>query len=253
MPIHADWIVPEWPAPRNISAVVTTRSGGVSRPPYESMNLGLHVGDDPSAVRENRHQLDDLPGAAASPQWLQQVHGTGVIEACDDGREREADASFSRMPGQPCAVMTADCLPVLFCDRFGSEVAAAHAGWRGLLGGVLEATMGAMQSAPGDLLAWLGPAIGPGAFEVGGEVRAAFLDDNDQCSGAFTRSVRDGFWMADLYALASGRLRAAGIAGVHGGGLCTYAEPQRFYSYRRDGQTGRMVSLIWINSDPNQS
>lgn len=247
---HPDWLVPDWPAPATIRAVVTTRAGGVSRPPFATMNLGNHVEDDPAAVAENRRLLQTVLNVGHAPQWLRQVHGINVVAAQGDGQEREADASVACIPDQPCAVMTADCLPVLFCDRAGGEVAAAHAGWRGLADGVLEATVEAMQCAPENLLAWLGPAIGPGAFEVGGEVRSAFLEADPGCGSAFVPGPKEGFWLADLYALARRRLRAAGVCGVYGGGLCTYSDPERFYSYRRDGRTGRMASLIWINCSP---
>lgn len=250
---NRDCLRPDWPAPGHIHALVTTRAGGVSQPPFDSMNLGNHVGDDPAAVEENRRLLTESSGVPRAPQWLRQVHGTTVIEAQADGLEREADAATTGTPGQPCLVMTADCLPVLFCDQRGTRVAAAHAGWRGLLDGVLEATVAAMQSDPVQLLAWMGPAIGPAAFEVGPEVRAAFLEADPGCDAAFALAARDGFWLADLYALARRRLRAAGVNGIFGGGLCTCSDPQRFYSYRRDGRTGRMASLIWINSDSNQS
>lgn len=249
MQADPDWLIPDWPAPPRIGAVVTTRAGGVSEAPFDSMNLGNHVDDEPAAVATNRRLLRESLGTDFDPQWLRQVHGTRVIEALGDGVEREADASTTATPGQPCAVMTADCLPVLFCATDASEVGAAHAGWRGLADGVLEATVQTMQSAPENLLAWMGPAIGPEAFEVGPEVRARFLEMDPECAAAFLPAVRDGHWMADMYALARRRLQASGVSQIHGGGLCTYSDSRRFYSFRRDQRTGRMASLIWIKSN----
>ena len=236
-------IRPDWPAPARVQAIMTTRSGGVSLPPWASFNLGDHVGDDPAHVAANRARLrEHLP---AEPGWLQQVHSARVVEL---GREQnpEADAAFTRARGRVCAVLTADCLPVLFCDRAGSVVAAAHAGWRGLANGVLEATVAAMGVAPGDILAWLGAAIGPQAFEVGEEVRAAFITQHPENAAAFVAGA-PGKWMADIYALARIRLGGAGVQSIHGGGRCTFDEAETFYSYRRDGVTGRMASLIWLD------
>lgn len=236
-------IVPDWPAPPGVRALVTTRHGGVSAGPYASLNLGRHVGDDPAAVAENRRRLGTL--LPAEPVWLQQVHGTGVADAGSCAGMPEADAAFARRAGVVCAILTADCLPVLLCDGEGTVVAAAHAGWRGLAAGVLEATVAAMAVEPGRLLAWLGPAIGPAAFEVGEDVRTAFVAGDDGAAAAFTPG-RPGKWFADLYALARRRLERAGVARVWGGGACTYAEPGRFYSFRRERDTGRMASLVWI-------
>lgn len=247
---HPDWLIPDWPAPESVASVVTTRAGGCSQPPFDAMNLGLHVGDDPAVVAGNRQQLRDQLHLDLEPQWLNQVHGITVVEARDDGQEREADACFSRVPGQACAVMTADCLPVLFCAFDGSVVGAAHAGWRGLVAGALEATVAAMGRRPPELMAWLGPAIGPNAFEVGAEVRAAFLHANPASEDAFLPGQRQAHWLADLYELARIRLRSIGIEQVFGGGLCTHSDARRFYSYRRDQRTGRMASLIWIKADP---
>lgn len=236
-------IKPQWPAPGQVRAVATTRGGGVSLAPYDSLNLAEHVGDDNAAVYENRRRLRQaLP---AEPLWLNQVHGTRVVDAADPSQPRSADASFTQRIGVVCAVMTADCLPVLFCDRKGSVVAAAHAGWRGLAAGILEATVDAMSVEPGQLLAWLGPAIGPQVFEVGGEVRDIFLAANGQAAAAFVARP-NGQWLADLCQLARLRLQAVGISAVYGGGLCTYSDPERFYSFRRDRITGRMASLIWL-------
>ncbi|MEW6590311.1 MAG: peptidoglycan editing factor PgeF [Pseudomonadota bacterium] len=221
---------------------MTTRKGGVSQPPWASFNLGDHVGDDPAHVAANRARLrESLP---AEPGWLRQVHSARVAEL---GRERhpEADASFTREAGQVCAVLTADCLPVLFCDRAGSVVAAAHAGWRGLANGVLEATVAAMGVAPGDILAWMGAAIGPQAFEVGEEVREAFITRHPEAAAAFAPHA-PGKWLADLYALARIRLGSVGVRSIYGGGRCTLTEAETFYSYRRDGVTGRMAALVWL-------
>jgi len=239
------WIVPDWPAPAAVRALSTTRAGGVSLAPYASLNLGAHVGDDPARVAENRARLRRL--LPAEPRWLNQVHGSAVVDAAAVAGLPDADAAFSRKPGAVCVVMTADCLPVLLCDRAGTVVAAAHAGWRGLHGGVVEATVAAMGVAPGELIAWLGPAIGPQAFEVGGEVRAAFVAADGRAEAAFRPAAQAGKWLADLYLLARQRLAALGVSAVHGGDCCTVGEADRFFSYRRDGVTGRMASLIWLD------
>jgi YfiH family protein len=221
---------------------MTTRAGGVSQPPWDSFNLGDHVGDDPAHVAANRAQLRS--GLPAEPGWLKQVHSARVVELGRD-TDFEADASFTREKGRVCAVLTADCLPVLFSDRAGSVVAAAHAGWRGLAGGVLEATVAAMQVQPGEILAWMGAAIGPQAFEVGDDVREAFVAQHPDAAAAFVPHA-PGKWLADIYALARIRLAAVGVQAVHGGGRCTFSETETFFSYRRDGTTGRMASLIWL-------
>lgn len=240
------WIVPDWPAPKRVRSLVTTRHGGVSTGAYASLNLGDHVGDDPSAVTENRRRV--AAALPAAPLWLSQVHGLTVLEVGGEfatGRAPEADAAFSRRTGTVCAVMTADCLPVFICDRSGSVVAVAHAGWRGLLGGVLEQTVRAMTCPGTELLAWLGPAIGPGAFEVGDEVRSAFVSAHDEAAAGF--EVRQpGKWLADIYLLARQALARVGVTAVYGGGCCTASDAARFFSYRRDGVTGRMASLIWL-------
>ncbi len=236
-------IVPDWPAPARVKSLMTTRAGGVSLAPWVGLNLGDHVGDDPARVAANRVQLAHyLPG---EPGWLRQVHSARAVEL---GREPnpEADASFTREPGQVCAVLTADCLPVLFCDRAGSVVAAAHAGWRGLAGGVLEAAVAAMQVPPDQVLAWMGAAIGPQAFEVGDEVRQAFVNRHPEAAAAFVPQPAPGKWLADIYQLARIRLNRIGVQAIHGGGRCTFSEADSFYSYRRDGATGRMASLIWL-------
>lgn len=229
-------------------AFTTTRRGGCSAPPYASLNLGHHVGDTPGAVAANRERLLESLSAGQSGvtriQWLRQLHGTGVVAAPAGEEYPQADACWTRERGVACAVLTADCLPVLFCDRAGTTVAAAHAGWRGLAAGVLEATVAAMGSPAADLLAWLGPAIGPGAFEVGAEVREVFCRGNAAAEQAFLPAHRPGHYFADLYALAQLRLAGIGVGRVYGGDLCTHSDPGSFYSYRRDGETGRMASLI---------
>lgn len=240
---------PDWPAPANVFALCTTREGGVSSGPYASLNLADHVGDDEAAVNENRARLAALLPPGATLLWLQQVHGTTVVNAPERQGSPEADASVSRAPLDVCAVLTADCLPVLFASCHGDEVGAAHAGWRGLQMGVLEATLGALHTAPADLMAWLGPAIGPTAFEVGPEVREAFLASAGTAARATAACFRDapdrpGHSFADLYSLARIRLATAGITRIYGGECCTFNEPGRFFSYRRDGATGRMASLI---------
>ncbi len=240
----AEFLIPDWPAPDNVRALQTLRHGGCSPAPWDSLNLGDHVGDDSQRVMANRARLRaSLP---ADPCWLQQVHGVDVVDAASAVPGTVADAAYARAPGSVCAVMTADCLPVLFCDRAGTVVAAAHAGWRGLLAGVLEQTLATMGCPAGTILAWLGPAIGPDNFEVGDEVRSAFIARNAEAAGAF-RAAGGGKWLADLYALARLRLSIAGVAGIYGGGGCTFAERDRFFSYRRDGVTGRQASLIWLS------
>lgn len=239
-----EFILPDWPAPPGVRALSTLRQGGVSQGPYASLNLGDHVGDDPAAVAANRHILAQR---VPTPTWLCQVHGTRVVAVGEASSGCEADAVFSRAPGQSCVVMTADCLPLLFCDRQGSVVAAAHAGWRGLCDGVIEATVAAMAAAPEDLLVWLGPAIGPMAFEVGDEVRQAFCARDPQAADAFVpRAGVPGKWLADIYLLARQRLACLGVTAVYGGQWCTVGDAERFFSYRREGVTGRMGSFIWL-------
>ncbi len=242
-----DFLIPDWPAPANVQARVTARYGGVSLAPYASFNLGDHVEDDPVAVAANRSELRTL--LPAEPVWLKQVHGRGIVTADETVGAPEADGSISRKPGVICAVLTADCLPVLFCDRSGTVVAAAHAGWRGLADGVLEAAVQSMAVEPGEILAWLGPAIGPQAFEVGEEVRQIFMAHDPIAALAFvpSSSTGAGKWLADIYLLARQRLARAGVRQVSGGGLCTYRDAARFFSYRRDGITGRMASLVWLD------
>lgn len=239
--MSAFWIEPDWPAPRGVRAASTLRSGGFSQGAYAGLNLGAHVEDDPAHVAANRRLLGEALNLPAEPLWLHQVHGAGVIDA-DKSASLTGDAAVTRRAGAVCAVMTADCLPILLCDRSGSCVAAVHAGWRGLAGGVVEAAVAALDGT--DLMAWLGPAIGPEAFEVGEDVRRVFCDRSGDCSSAFSRTSGDR-WRADLYEIARSVLRRAGVREVYGGGCCTHADPERFYSYRRDGRTGRMATLIW--------
>lgn len=255
------WLVPDWPElPAHIGALATTRRGGVSPAPYGDgqggggLNLGVHVGDQPHNVIRNRALLTAM--LPAEPAWLSQVHGSAVaaVDHLPPDRVPEADAGIARKRGAVCAILTADCLPVLFTDTAGSVVAAAHAGWRGLAGGVLQQTTRAMREAgAGDILAWLGPAIGPQQFEVGGEVLQAFLDGASdeaavrQVTAAFAPiAARPGKYLADIYALARGVLARDGVGRVAGGDYCTVSNSGRFYSYRRDGVTGRQASLIWI-------
>ena len=243
-----DTILPDWPAPPGVRAAFTLRSAGVSEPPFDTFNIASHVGDDPRAVAANRALLRASLALPAEPAWLEQVHGHRVVDLdgpASLGALGPADAAITRSPGRVCAIQVADCMPALFAAADGSAVGAAHAGWRGLAGGVLEATVRAMKTPPGELLAWLGPAIGQAHFEVGNEVRAAFLDGDRGAAGAFVANPR-GRWQCDLYALARRRLAALGVPSVHGGGWCTYADPGRFFSYRRDGQCGRMAAVLWI-------
>ncbi|WP_145129387.1 peptidoglycan editing factor PgeF [Pseudomonas sp. URMO17WK12:I11] len=235
-------LTPDWPAPASVRACVTTRQGGVSLPPFDTFNLGDHVGDDPAAVVQNRLRLSGQ--FDIQPAWLKQVHGLAVADA-DPSRVVEADASWTNRPGIACTVMTADCLPVLFCDQAGMQVAAAHAGWRGLAGGVLEATLDRLDVPPAQVLVWLGPAIGPQAFEVGLEVRDAFTAVHPEAARAFVDGERPGKLMADIYTLARIRLAARGVTAVYGGGMCTVSD-ERFFSYRRTPQGGRFASLIWL-------
>jgi len=241
------WLTPRWPAPSSVRAAVSLRVGGVSTGPYVSLNLAQHVGDDPACVRENRRRLTRALALPAEPLWLTQVHGCDVADAARDAPGCEADAVFADRPGRVCAVLTADCLPVLLANRAGTRVAVAHAGWRGLAGGVVEAALQRFPDAPSELVAWLGPAIGPEAFEVGEGVRAAFVDGDAGAEACFV-THRPGHWLADIYGLARRRLKRAGVGFVGGGEYCTVTDASRFYSYRRDGVTGRMASLIWIES-----
>lgn len=244
--------VPDWPMPARVRSLQTGRHGGVSVAPWDSFNLGEHVGDEATAVLENRARLNRL--LPSSPCWLHQVHGTCTVDldqqtnlpASSSGLVLEGDASLTRQPGRVCGVMTADCLPVLLCDLAGTVVAAAHAGWRGLLAGVLENTVAAMRVSPDQVLAWLGPAIGPTAFRVGDEVRQAFVDQRPDADLAFQADT-PGFWYGNLVVLARQRLRQCGVKAVYGGDACTFSQSQTYFSYRRDGVCGRMASLIWLD------
>ena len=260
-------IVPDWPAPPGVRSAFTLRTGGVSVAPYDSLNLGASIGDSSEAVAENRRRVREKLRLPAEPVWLEQVHGVEVVvlgaaaaartlvsrvtelPGADDTAARVGgaigDASVARGAGYVCAIRVADCMPVLFAARDGSAVAAAHAGWRGLAGGVLEATVRRLGVPASQLIAWMGPAIGPAHFEVGEEVRAAFTATDVDAASAFVANAR-GRWQCDLYALARRRLAEIGISGIYGGGWCTFAEADRFFSYRRSGQCGRMAALIWI-------
>jgi YfiH family protein len=246
-------IIPDWAdAPANVAALSTLRHGGVSRPPYDDgaggggMNLGTHVGDLPEHVQQNRALLRAM--LPAEPAWLSQIHGATVLDAAMVRGVPEADACIATQPGVVCLIQTADCLPVLFCDTGGRVVGAAHAGWRGLAAGVLENTLAGMREAgAGDILAWMGPAIGPERFEVGEDVLTAFTKRDAEARAAFMPVAgQSGKYLADIYNLARTILRKAGVARIHGGGLCTVTDQRRFYSYRRDKTTGRMASLIWL-------
>lgn len=243
----ASLIIPGWPAPEQVRAFSTTRQGGVSESPWASLNLGGHVGDDPVNVTRNRERLASwcalVPGRFG---WLNQVHGVEVASLPVSGVPA-ADAAITGAPEQVCVVLTADCLPVLFCNQQGTRVAAAHAGWRGLASGVLAHAV-AKLGEPEELMAWLGPAIGPSAFEVGPEVRDVFVKNSPEAEVAFTADgARPGHLMADLYTLARLQLQSLGLRQIHGGNFCTWSDADKFYSYRRDGQTGRMASGIWIS------
>ncbi|MDZ7869824.1 MAG: peptidoglycan editing factor PgeF [Rheinheimera sp.] len=249
-----DFLLPDWPAPAHVRALSTSRGlafqpeFGDSAGIYAALNLGTHVGDAPAAVLANRQLLQQFCDLPRQPAWLNQVHGVAVLDLdWWQGQLTDADASVTSLQGLAAVVMTADCLPVLFCDRQGRKVAAAHAGWRGLCDGVLEATLQHFPE-PADVLAWLGPAIGPVHFEVGNEVRAAFMAKDPQAATAFVPSHNAGKYLADIYLLAQQRLQAAGVSAIYGGDYCTVADPQRFFSYRRDGQTGRQASLIWLTA-----
>lgn len=246
------YLIPDWPAPANVRSCITTRRGGVSTGPYASNNFGLHVGDDPELVAQNRKTLRDQLGLLKEPQWLEQIHGTNLVTAKDDGLVRTADASYTNEPGQACLVMTADCLPIFLCDKRGTEVAALHCGWRSLAKGICAQTLKKFTSAPGDLMAYLGPAISQAHFEVGVDVLEAFFESArtpqqaEQIATAFISGERPLHFQADIYALARAELSALGVNAIYGGGLCTFAQSEDFFSYRRDGVTGRMASLIWL-------
>ncbi|HSS63588.1 MAG TPA: peptidoglycan editing factor PgeF [Gammaproteobacteria bacterium] len=239
-------IVPNWPAPTKVRAYSTTRAGGVSKAPFDSLNLSYSSGDDPDCVSRNQARVMSAFSIPEPPRWLTQVHGSRVVDADQAFHCPQADASTSDRPSQVLAVMTADCIPVLICDRLGRRVAAAHAGWRGLAAGVLEGAVAALESEPSQLLAWLGPGIGPEAFEVGPEVRDAFLVKDPESARSFRQGQADRL-MADLYQLARRQLERAGVGAVFGGEYCTFGDPERFFSYRRQGKrSGRMGTFIWL-------
>ena len=265
------WLVPDWPAPANIHAATTLRTGGVSLGTFSSLNPATHVSDDNERVRQNRQIIRAMLDLPAEPVWLEQIHSNRAVKAVKTVLLEQADASYSNESGVVCAVMTADCLPLLVCSVDGTQIAAIHAGWRGLLAGVITNTVVAMQiphsppflkgevnqfysadlgsplckrGASADLLVWLGPAIGPDCFEVGPEVREAFLEKSASFNDAF-KQQSNGKWLADIYQLARIELAALGIVNVYGGTHCTFTEQERFYSYRRESQTGRMATLIW--------
>jgi hypothetical protein len=245
--MRGNWLAPDWPElPAGVRAATTLRMDGASAGEFSSFNLGAHVGDAPAAVAENRRILRDELRIGAEPRWLDQVHGTRVAILDGSPVTEPADAAISWSHGEICAVLTADCLPVLFCNRIGRRIAAAHAGWRGLAAGVLEATVEAMGGEPEGVMAWLGPAIGPGAYEVGEDVRRNFMSHAPEAAQAFTPGDMPGKWWCDLYLLARQRLAAAGVKSVAGGDFCTYTDEQRFFSFRRDGRCGRMATLIWL-------
>lgn len=223
---------------------MTTRIGGMSLPPYESLNLGAHVGDVSETVEKNRRVIAEQLHLPAQPKWLNQIHSTTVVSSTSS--ECEGDACFSNRVGDVCAVMTADCLPLLVCNRKGTEVAAIHAGWRGLSDGVIESAINSFNTSPDELMVWLGAAIGPEQFEVGEEVRQQFVDEDSLVMEAFKPSSRSEHWIADIYRLAKIRLNRLGVTDIYGGGLCSYTDSERFFSYRRDGITGRMAALIWM-------
>lgn len=235
----------QWPAPKSIKTLISTRTGGVSKAPFAELNLGSHVGDQQQSVDKNRELLASL--LPNEPRWLSQVHGVDVADTRSLSGDLTpiADGTYSDLLNEVCCVMTADCLPVLMCNAQGTQVAAVHAGWRGLLGGILEVAVSKFDKEDA-LLVYLGPAIGPGAFEVGPEVRDGFISENIECEVAFKPSSNEGKWLADIYQLAKIRLKLTGVNDIFGGDYCTYSDQERFFSYRRDGQTGRMASCIWI-------
>lgn len=243
------FIIPDWPAPANVSAIQTTRMGGVSLPPYASLNLGSHVNDDPLYVSRNRQLLNTI--VPTEPVWLNQVHGIRVIDAAQCGCIENADGSFTKNNHVVCVTMTADCLPVLLCDKAGTVVAAVHAGWRSLCDGVIEEAVKRMAVNNNELMAWLGPAIGPDAFEVGAEVRAQFVENDTKAERAFKPKAEK--WLGNLYQIAIQRLNNLGVTDVYGANQenhawCTYTDKDRFFSFRRDGNTGRMATMIWLSA-----
>ncbi len=243
-----EFVYPDWPAPVHVKALTTTRNGGFSVGPYASFNLSNLVGDEPGTVKRNRNWLREVLKLPAEPLWLTQVHGSRVIDAFDAGPSAEADGCVTGTGGVVCAVLTADCLPIFLCDRRSTRIAVLHAGWRGLAAGVIEEGLRKIQIPPANLLAWLGPAIGPSAYEVGDDVRKTFVGQDKEMAGSFTPVPnRAGHWLADLYDIARRRLRSQGVHAIYGGLRCTLRERNLFYSHRRDGTCGRMASLIWLD------
>ena len=250
-----NFLIPDWPAPAQIMSAITLRSGGSSRPPFDSNNLALHVEDNASDVQKNRDSLVDSLALPAQPLWLNQCHGTDLVYVPQASQAASADGSYSDKTNTVCAILTADCLPVLFCNQSGSQIAAAHAGWRGLCGGILRKTVATFKHSPDQVMAYLGPAIGPQVFEVGAEVLQAFLHSaqNAQHKQAVIEAFKavDGSadkYLADLYALARAELVASGVIDIYGGNYCSYSDSERFYSYRRESKTGRNASLVWLQS-----
>lgn len=242
MSLNKHWLQPDWPAPANIHAATTLRTGGASQGLYASLNPATHVGDNPESVSQNRQTIKTLLDLPSEPVWLNQTHSNRAVKAIPTDTAQQADASYTDQLGVVCAVMTADCLPLLVCSSDGTEIAAIHAGWRGLLDGIIDNTIAALRSS--DLLVWLGPAIGPGRFEVGNDVRSAFVSKSSEHSPAF-KQYGDGKWLADIYQLARINLAELGVNKIYGGGFCTVTDEERLYSYRRDKVTGRMATLIW--------
>lgn len=242
------FITPDWPAPANVKSLQTTRIGGKSVAPYDSLNLGGHVGDEPLTVAANRQLLNQY--VPSEPLWLNQVHGLDIVSAHEASCLPSADGAYTDKKGAVCAVMTADCLPVLLCNTLGTEVAAIHAGWKGLLDGVIEAGVAKMQSPSSEIMAWFGPAIGPNAFELGNDVRDAFIQHHELAVEAFVKVTNypgQDKWLGNIYQLATQRLNRLGVNQIYGGGLCTHTDASRFFSFRRDGVTGRMATLIWLD------
>lgn len=237
-------ITPHWPAPDNVKAVQTTRAGGISSATYQSLNLGTHVNDDPLVVAKNRQLLNTI--VPTEPVWLNQVHGTRVIDAANSRCIEDADASFSTQKNTVCVTMSADCLPILICDKAGTTVSAIHASWKTICYGIIEETIKALPVEASELMVWFGPAIGPSAFEVGSEVRALFLEKYPESENAF-KATEGSKWLGDLYKLAQQRLHALAVDDIYGEVVCTYSDPERFFSYRRDGDTGRMATMIWLS------
>jgi len=250
-----NFLIPDWPAPAQVMSAITLRTGGCSRAPFDSNNLALHVDDNEADVQKNRHRLIDDLALPAQPLWLEQCHSTELVYVPEARQAASADGSYSDQANTVCAILTADCLPVLFCNQSGSQIAAVHAGWRGLCGGILRKAVATFKHSPQQVMAYLGPAIGPQVFEVGAEVLQAFLQtaQNEQ----HQQSVREAFkavdgsadkYLADLYALARAELAASGVSEVYGGKYCSYSDSERFYSFRRESKTGRNASLIWLQS-----